>query len=114
MEVEAFIEKILGMDTRISYVAILDRIDRVLKAKVREPSKNSKFNLITPSVLMHAVRREVPYCGELTGFVIRYEKIVLAFYRMTDCVVVIGYEPEIDTPILNSLAETLKGGSERV
>jgi hypothetical protein len=107
-------------DDKIRYVGIVDRGFRVLYSENR-PGVSSlipidterNFISIVPRILVEGAEKLEQQCGLMTGLQIQYKKIILTIHSVGEYVVVLSFEPSVETPFLNrinQLVQRIVGG----
>ena len=104
MDVEKLIDEAFKIDRGIRYVVIVDSQYNILGSKMRQnvvsfSSAETERNFISiiPPILVDAVEKLEPHLGKMDAVSIRYEKALLAFYRVGDLVLVLSFGPEVVT-----------------
>lgn len=112
---EKAIARIFEIDARIRYVGIVDMGYRVLASEMRrgmtsltsmEADRN--FVSIVPRAMVDGAQKLEPDCGSMQIMTIRYQKVVVAIYRTLEYVVMLSFDPSVDTPFSTQLTEKLK------
>ena len=60
-----------------------------------------------PPIIVDAVEKLQPLLGKLDTVTLRYEKILLVFFRMQGMVVIFSFNPEVSTPFISSLSSEM-------
>lgn len=115
MDVEGFTENIFKIDPKILYVGIVDNEFRLLQSRIREgirqitPEQTLRdFISMVPPVVMGGVGKLQPFLGQVSGLTIRYEKIVMALYPIAQYVVIVSFDPQVETPFMTKIGESIK------
>lgn len=115
MDVEKLIDEAFKIDRGIRYVGIVDSQYNILGSKMRQnvvsfSSSETERNFISiiPPILVDAVEKLEPHLGKMDGVSIRYEKALLAFYRVRDLVLVLSFGPEVVTPFLSRIGSEIR------
>ena len=66
------------------------------------------FTQIMPSIIVDAVEKLQPLLGKLDNVTVRFENVLLVFFRMHGYVVVFSFNPKVSTPFISSLSKTMK------
>ena len=108
-------DRILRLDERIRSLGIVDSKYRMIISKTREGISSltpldvdRNFMSIVPPIIVEGLRRLEEHCGLLQIMTVRYRKVLLAIYSDGLYVVVLSFEPSIETPFMNKLAEELR------
>jgi len=103
------------VEAKLRYVAIVDAQYHVLASTQREgvPSLTSEetsrnFVSIVPQIIVDAVEKLSPFLGPVGGITAHYEKALVIFYKIENLIVVMSYEPQVETPFYNRLTQSFK------
>ena len=106
---------IFRLDERIRYVAILNHQYDLLESKMREgttsltPAQTDReFMTIAAPVLIRAAEKLKPFCGNMRRVAVRYDRVLLVFYRTLVNLVVISLEPSVDEALLDKIGSSVK------
>ena len=106
---------IFGLDKRIRYVAILNHQYDLLESKMREgttsltPAQTDReFMTIAAPVMVGAAEKLKPFCGGMRRVVVRYDRVLLVFYRTLVNLVVLSLEPSVDEALLDKIGSSVK------
>jgi len=120
MDPNGFIQQMFKADAKIRYIAIVNTEYEVLASKQREgvPSFTSEetsrnFVSIVPQIIVDAVEKLAPSLGPVGGITAHYEKALVLFYRIDNLIVVISFEPQVETPFYDRLTQAFKKHSTR-
>lgn len=120
MNVEAFVREMFQVDSTIRYIGIVDSEYRILVSQQREgiPSLTSdettrNFVSIVPQIIVDSVEKLAPFLGHVGGMTVHYEKVLLVFYRIGNLIVMISFQPQVDTPFYNRITEAYSRLSAR-
>jgi hypothetical protein len=112
LDIEKFIEEAFKTDRRVRYVGIVDSQFHVLVSKMRQSvtpltsdSTDRNFVQIMPPIIVEAAEKLQPFFGRVQAITVRYEKLILVFYRMEGYVVVFSFETEVATPFMTRTTE---------
>ncbi|MGA2972675.1 MAG: hypothetical protein ABSE39_08655 [Candidatus Bathyarchaeia archaeon] len=115
MNVEKFAEEVFRKDNRIRYVGIVDNEFHVLTSKMREgvqslttEEQERSFVQLMPPIIVDAVEKLQPLLGKLDNVTVRYEKLLLVFFRMKNLVVTLSFDPNVTRPFMSSLSESIR------
>ena len=106
---------IFGLDKRIRYVAILNHQYDLLESKMREgttsltPAQTDReFMTIAAPVMVDAAEKLKHFCGSMRRVVVRYDRILLVFYRTLVNLVVLSLELSADEALLDKIGSSVK------
>jgi hypothetical protein len=112
MNTESFVQEMFKADRAIRYVAIVDSSYRVIASKQREgipslaPDETvNNFMSIVPEIILESVEKMAPFLGGVSGVTAHYQKALLIFYRFNNLLVVISFQPNVETPFYDRTTE---------
>jgi hypothetical protein len=115
MDPEKFLGPAFKKDSRIRYVAIIDGEYHLVASRMREgvqsfttEEEDRKFFHMMPSIIVDAVERLEPLLGQVDNVTVRYEKVLLVFFRVQLVTVVLSFNPDVSTPFISSLSEEMR------
>ena len=115
MDTYGFIQEMFKAEPEIRYIAIVNTQYEVLASTQREgvPSFTSEetsrnFVSIVPQIIVDAVEKLAPFLGPVGGITAHYEKALVLFYRIGSLIVVISFEPQVETPFYDRLTQAFK------
>lgn len=115
MDVEKFAEETFQTDPRIRYVGIVDNQFHILLSKMREgvqsvttDEQERNFVQIMPPIIVDAVEKLQPLLGKLDNVTVRYEKVLLVFFRMEGLVVILSFNANVSSPFVGSLSDSMR------
>ena len=115
MDPERFTEEAFKKDSRIRYVGIIDNQFHIIESKMRESvqsvtteEQERNFIQLMPPIIVDAVEKLQPLLGKLDNVTVRYEKMLLVFFRVQNLTVVLSFNPNVSTPFMSSLSETMR------
>ncbi len=115
MDVEKFAQEVFRRDGKLRYVGIVDNQFHILLSKMREgvPSVSAEgddrnFIQIMPPILVDAAEKMQGLLGALESVTIRYEKVLLVFFRVKKLVVILSYDPKVTTPFVSALSDLIR------
>ncbi|HKM78158.1 MAG TPA: hypothetical protein VJZ03_03705 [Candidatus Bathyarchaeia archaeon] len=115
MDPERFTEEAFKKDSRIRYVGIIDNQFHIIVSKMRESvqsvtseEQERNFIQLMPPIIVDAVEKLQPLLGKLDNVTVRYEKMLLVFFRVQNLTVVLSFNPNVSTPFMSSLSETMR------
>ena len=122
MDFESLAREIFKLDSNVRYVGLLDeKQDSLLLSEMREgvvsvteDQTDRQLMSTFPPVILRAVERLEPHIGQLNGIVVRYEKVVLVFYRLGQYMVILSFEPTVHTPFLEHVVEMMERFNEEL
>jgi hypothetical protein len=74
--------------------------------------EDRKFFQMMPSIIVDAVERLEPLLGKVDNVTVRYEKVLLVFFRVQLVTVVLSFNPDVSTPFISSLSEGMRSISD--
>ena len=114
-ESKGIADVIFGLDKRIRYVAILNHQYDLLESKMREgttsltPAQTDReFMTIAAPVMVDAAEKLKHFCGSMRRVVVRYDRVLLVFYRTLVNLVVLSLEPSVDEALLDKIGSSVK------
>ena len=115
MDPEKFTEEAFKKDIRIRYVGIVDNEFHIISSKMREgvqrittEEQERNFVQLMPPIIVDAVERLQPVLGKLDNVTVRYEKVLMVFFRVQNLTVILSFNPDVSTPFISSLSETMQ------
>ena len=110
MDADRFAEEAFRMDSRIRYVAIVDRQFHVLVSKMREGlqsitsgDSDRNFAQLFPPIILDSVEKFSPLLGVVESVTVRYEKVLLVFFTKGNYVIVLSFNPDVQRPFMSAL-----------
>lgn len=107
MNVEGFLAEAFKADEKIRYVAVVDRQYHVLACRTREgvtpmlsDDKQRDFLSIATPIVAEAVEKLEPFLGRLAWVSVRYERVVSLVTRVGNLFLLLGFEPDVETPFM--------------
>lgn len=108
-------ERIFNLDPAVRYVGIVDLDYHVILSKMR-PGLSSltptemdwNFLSIVPKLMVDGAQKLENNCGPLRIINIRYRKVMVTVYRGTANIVMLSWDPTVETPFLSKLATGLE------
>ena len=109
------VERIFNLDAAVRYVGISDLDYHVVLSKMR-PGLSSltstevdwDFLSMVPKLMVDSAQKLEDNCGPLRIINIRYRKVMVTIYRGTRHIVMLSFDPTIETPFLSKLAINLE------
>jgi hypothetical protein len=115
MDFDKIAEKIFKIDPNLRFISVVDRDDKVLLARMREGisavnvgQRDEDLASIYPPLIMRAVERLQPNLGNARAVSIRYDKILLTLCRVSDLLIIVSFNPAIETPFLTQFEQEIK------
>ena len=112
MDYERFAEEAFSGYPKLRYVGIVDASYRVLLSKMREGVQSVTLNesdrnfvQLMPPIILDGVEKLQPLLGKVDKVTVRYEKVILMFFRAGENVVIMSFDPDITTPFISSLSD---------
>jgi hypothetical protein len=108
-------ETIFKLDKRIRYIAILNHQYDLLESRMREgvssltPAQTDRdFIKIATPLIVDAAEKLRPFCGSIRRVTLRYDKVLLVFYRTTAHLVVLSLEQEVEEALLDKIGNSVR------
>jgi len=99
----------------LRYVGIVDNQYHILLSKMREgvPSVTAaeddrNFIQLMPPILVEAAEKLQRILGNLDSVTMRYEKVLLVFFRVKKLVVILSYDPTVTTPFVSAVSDLIR------
>jgi hypothetical protein len=115
MNVEKFAEEAFKIDPKLRYVGIVDNQFHVLVSKMRvgvqsvtTDEQERNFVQIVPPIIVDAIEKLEALLGRMEHIKVRYEKVVLFFFRVEGLVVTLSFDPEVETPFATSVSNGIR------
>jgi len=115
MDFDKIAEEVFKIDPNLRFISIVDSDDKVLFARMREGisavnegQRDEDLASIYPPLIMRAVERLLPNLGNARAVTIRYDKILLTLCRVSNLLVVVSYNPTMETPFLTRFEQEIK------
>jgi len=115
LDVEKFAQEVFRRDGKLRYVGIVDNQFHILLSKMREgvPSVSAEgddrnFIQLMPPILVDAAEKMQGILGALESVTIRYEKVLLVFFRVKKLIVILSYDPKVTTPFVSALSDLIR------
>jgi len=114
-DIQKFIEEAFRSNAEIRYIGLVDNKFHVLQSQMREgiqsvtpDHQDRSFIQIMPPIIVDAVEKLQSFYGKLDNVSIRYEKLMLVFFRLEDLVVVLSFDPSLSSPFIDSLSSSVR------
>jgi hypothetical protein len=115
LDVEKFAQEAFRRDSRIRYVGIVDNQFHLLLSKMREgvesvssTEDDRNFVQLMPPIIVDAAEKLQQILGKLESVTMRYDKVLLVFFRVRKLVVVLSYNPEVTTPFISASSDLIR------
>ena len=115
MDIKEISENIFKLDQRIRYVAILNHQYDLLESSMREgvasltPAQTDRhFMTIAAPVMVDAAEKLKPFCGNIRRVIVRYDRVLLVFYRTAAHLVILSLEPDTDQALLDKIGNSVR------
>jgi len=115
LDVEKFAKEAFRRDDKLRYVGIVDNQFHVLLSKMREAvdsvssaEDDRRFIQIMPPILVDAAEKLQIILGALESVTIRYEKVLLVFFRVKKLIVILSYDPKVTTPFVSAVSDLIR------
>lgn len=103
LDIKEITESIFKLDKRIRYIAILNHQYDLLESRMREgvssltPAQTDRdFMTIAAPLMVDAAEKLRPFCGAIRRVTVRYDKVLLVFYRTAAHLVIFSLEPQVE------------------
>ncbi|HKM77407.1 MAG TPA: hypothetical protein VJZ32_13425 [Candidatus Bathyarchaeia archaeon] len=115
MDIKKISENIFKLDERIRYVAILNHQYDLLESSMREgvasltPAQTDRhFMTIAAPLMVDAAEKLKPFCGNIRRVIVRYDRVLLVFYRTAAHLVILSLEPDTDQALLDKIGNSVR------
>jgi hypothetical protein len=115
MDIKEITDNIFKLDTRVRYVAILNHRYGLLESRMREgvasltPAQTDRdFMTIAAPLMMDAAEKLRPFCGAIRRLAVRYDKVLLVFYRTAAHLVILSLEPQVEQALLDEIGNSVR------
>ena len=115
MDVKKFAQEAFRRDERIRYVGIVDSQYHVLLSVMREgvasvsdEEDDRRFIQIMPPILVDAAEKLQVLLGALESVTIRYEKVLIVFFRIKNLIIILSYDPKVTTPFVSAVSDLIR------
>jgi hypothetical protein len=114
-DIKEIVESILKLDNRIRYVAILNHQYDLQDSRMREGvasltpvQTDHHFMTIAAPLMVDSAEKLRPFCGAIRRIAVRYDKVLLVFYRTTAHLVVLSLEPQVEPALLDEIGNAVR------
>ena len=115
MDVEKFAQEAFRRDDKLRYVGIVDNQFHILLSKMRDgvlsvtaAEDDRNFIQLMPPILVEAAEKLQRILGDLESVTMRYEKVLLVFFRVRKLVVILSYDPNVTTPFVSAVSDLIR------
>jgi len=115
LDIKKISENIFKLDERIRYVAILNHQYDLLESSMREgvasltPAQTDRhFMTIAAPLMVDAAEKLKPFCGNIRRVIVRYDRVLLVFYRTAAHLVILSLEPDTDQALLDKIGNSVR------
>lgn len=115
MDIKEITESIFKLDKRIRYVAILNHQYDLLESRMREgvpsltPDQTDRdFMTIAAPLMVDAADKLRSFCGSIKRVSVKYDKVLLVFYRTAAHIVILSLEPQVDQALLDEIGNSVR------
>ena len=115
LDPDRFAKEAFKKDSRIRYVAIVDRQFHILFSEMREgvesvtPIESDRnFVQLIPPIILDSVEKFTPLLGVVESVTVRYEKLLLVFFTRGNYVIVLSFNPDVQRPFMSALTEWVR------
>jgi hypothetical protein len=63
---------------------------------------------IAPNILIDVAEKLSPVLGLVENVTIRYEKLLMDFFRLEDLTIVLSFEPTVSRPFISALSNSIQ------
>ena len=70
--------------------------------------QDRNFFQLMPPIIVDGVEKLQPLLGKLDNVTVRYEKVLIVFFRVHNFTVVLTFNADVSTPFMSSLSETVR------
>ena len=128
LDVKEITDSIFKLDKRIRYVAILNHQYGLVESRMREgvasltPAQTDRdFMTLAAPLMVGSAEKLRPFCGAIRRLAVRYDKVLLVFYRTAAHLVVLSLEPHAEQALLDRIGDSVRklelasgeGGAEK-
>ena len=110
----SLVDQLFALDSRIRYVAVLDRNQRLKESRMRSnvhsltnEAYDRKFMSSVPPLVLDSLQQLETQCGQLEQISIQYEKLDMMFFSYENQIVVLSLEPGPMDTIWKKLRDNL-------
>lgn len=114
-DIKEIIESIFKLDKRIRYVAILNHQYDLQDSRMREgvasltPAQTDRhFMTIAAPLMVDSAEKLRPFCGAIRRIAVRYDKVLLVFYRTAAHIVVLSLESQVEPALLDEIGNAVR------
>ena len=119
MDIERFCENLARLQSRIVFVGVVDNRRKLVYSAFREVRFYAQregvdnFMMLSPSLVVDELEKIEPMFGRVRSVLVRYDRQVFVFSRVTDYVVVVGLNTEVPTPFPEYIDGLMKTAAKR-
>ena len=66
------------------------------------------FMTIAAPVMVDAAEKLKPFCGNISRVIVRYDRVLLVFYRTAAHLVILSLEPDTDQALLDKIGNSVR------
>ena len=107
-------DELFALDSRVRYVAVLDRNHKLVESRMRSSvasltphEYDRKFMASVPPLVLDTLSQLENQCGPLSHISIQYEKVDIVFFQLNNQILAVSLEPGPLEPILRELRDKL-------
>ncbi|MGA3405501.1 MAG: hypothetical protein ABSD49_07215 [Candidatus Bathyarchaeia archaeon] len=115
METKDVTNSIFELDKCIRYVTILNHQYALLDSRMREgtpsltpPQADRDFMTIAAPIMVGAAEKLKPFCGTIRRVTVRYDRVLLVFYRTAAHLVILSLEPKVEQVLLDRIGDSVR------
>lgn len=72
------------------------------------PDDRHNYVQIMPLIIVDAAEKLQRILGNLESVTVRYEKLLFAFFRVKNVIVVLSYNPDVTTPFISASSDLIR------
>lgn len=115
LDLKEVTDNIFKLDKRIRYVAVLNHKYSLLESRMREgvtsltPAQTDRdFMTIAAPMIVGAAEKLQPFCGAIRRVAMRYDKVLLVFYRTAAHLVILSLEAQVEQVLLDEIGNSVR------
>ncbi len=115
LDLKEVTDNVFKLDKRIRYIAILNHKFNLLESRMREgvasltPAQTDRdFMTIAAPIMVGAAEKLQPFCGAIRRVAVRYDKVLLVFYRTTAHLVILSLEAQVEPALLDEIGNSVR------
>jgi len=72
------------------------------------PQADRDFMTIAAPIMVGAAEKLKPFCGTIRRVTVRYDRVLLVFYRTAAHLVILSLEPKVDQVLLDKICDSVR------